>query len=439
MIPRFSRRRLLAAALPLTAAGLVRAEPPMREERPLRVGMIGVGNHGVDMLVGVETEEILALCDVDSKPLAAITEWLPEPRTFSDFREMLELEGLEAVVICTPDHTHAAAASRSLARGLHVYCEKPLAGSIEECRHLAAQAEAAKAGGVVTQFGTQHRASDGNLQAIEWLRSGRLGRALAAHAWSNRPVWPQGIERPSETPAAPKNLAWDLWLGPAAERPYHPAYAPIKWRGWFEFGTGVLGDQAPHLLDPLVWGLELGYPSEVRAESPGGLEETFPEWSEVRFTFPRGEGPAFELTWYDGGRKPAREITGVPQLPPSGMLILCERANLFVPVKGGKPIVLPHEGEEGPEPPEATFPRAENPHALWIQACRGSDRATHAAVGSDFCFAAQLTEICLLGNLAIRSGEKVRREGEAVFVGSRPAEKRELGREPRAGWELAGG
>ena len=257
----------------------------------------------------MKSENIVALCDVDAVRLGVAGQKYPAAKMYRDFREMLDKEsGLDAVVISTPDHTHAVAAIRAMERGLHVYCEKPLTRTIHEARRIR---DVAKETGAVTQMGTQGHAFEGSRRAVEVIRSGAIGEVTELHVWTDRPAgwWPQGVERPTETPAVPETLAWDLWLGPAPERPYHPIYVPFKWRGFWDFGTGAVGDMGVHNLDTAYWALELGLPTsaEVKSSSGNATSECPPEWSIIESHFPaRGARPPVKLTFYDGKKLPPR-------------------------------------------------------------------------------------------------------------------------------------
>ncbi len=234
----------------------------------LNIAGIGVGGRGAGDLEGVQSENIVALCDVDEGHLGTAADKYVGAKKFNDFRKMLdEIEGqIDAVVVATPDHCHAVAAAAALHRGKHVYCEKPLTHSIHESRVLRQLAAEKK---VATQMGNQGHSNEGARRVVELIRAGTIGPVKEVHAWTDRPIWPQGIERPKETPEVPNRLHWNLWLGPAPERPYNPAYHPFNWRGWWDFGTGALGDMACHVLDPAYWASTCATPTRSRPrESP---------------------------------------------------------------------------------------------------------------------------------------------------------------------------
>jgi predicted dehydrogenase len=429
-----TRRTFLAgASAGAVAVGFHRETPaaaPRSASEKLNLGIVGTANHGITNIAGVEGENIAALCDVDAAHLALAGSRYPRAARYSDYRKLLERTDLDAIVVTTPDHTHAAIAVPALRAGLHVYCEKPLAHSVGEVRLMA---RVAAESGRATQMGNQHHASTGYRRVVEIARSGALGAVREVHAWTNRPLWPQGIERPAETPPVPDGFDWDLWLGPAPARPYHPAYHPMKWRGWWDFGTGAVGDMGPHLIDPAFAALELDYPATVEAESAAVGRETAPKWSVVRFHFPaRQERLAVDLVWYDGGKQPPAELLGVKQVPPNGALLIGARASLYVPELGRRPLVVPGSAKEGfIEPPTRLEPGITH-HAEWIAACKSG-----GPTSSNFAYGARLTETCLLGNIAIRTGRKIEWDAREAKAAGLPEADALLNPPRRPGWELA--
>jgi hypothetical protein len=269
----------------------------------------------------MDTENIVALCDADWERAADSFASRPGIPRYKDFRVMLEKQkDIDAVIVATPDHFHAVAALPAIQLGKHVF-EKPLTHNIREARVLAKAAREAR---VATQMGNQGHAMESLRLLCEWIWDGAIGKVTEVQAWTPHPVWPQGLSRPSETPPVPETLDWDVWLGPAPFRPYHPAYLPARWRGWVDFGTGGLGDMGCHIFDHIFWSLKLGAPSSVEASSsifvPGTMDwdkprntETYPQASIVTYKFPAREGfPPLTLTWFDGGLMPARP----EELPP---------------------------------------------------------------------------------------------------------------------------
>src|SRR4051794_11060463 len=245
----------------------------------LNIALVGVGGRGADNLKALSGENIVTLCDVDEHRLGEAAKGHPQAKTYSDFRRMLAQvrDRIDAVVVTTPDHTHAVIAKAALDLGKHVYCEKPLTHSIHEARVLAETAARQK---VATQMGNAGHSSEGMRRVVEAIRAGAIGPVREVHAWTNRPIWPQGVDVPADHPPVPSTLKWDLWIGPAPERPYHPAYHPFKWRGWWDFGTGALGDMGCHIIDAAFWALDLRSPRSIDAESPPVQvhPETAPAW-----------------------------------------------------------------------------------------------------------------------------------------------------------------
>lgn len=417
----------------LLSAGFWSGSPARASRSPnqkLNLGIVGVANRGETNLIGVHHETISALCDVDEDYLEQRNARYPGAKRFRDFRELLDFPHLDGVMISSPDHTHAHAALMAIQRGLHVYCEKPLAHSISEVRRLA---RAAKKSPVITQTGVQHHTTPGYRRVAELIRSGVIGEVREVHSWTSRPYWPQAVAQRPAAEAIPPQLDWDLWLGPAPARPYASGYHPTNWRGFWDFGTGALGDRGPHQLDPAFYALELTSPERIEAESSGVTEESPPEWAIVRFEFPaRGNRPAVRVTWYDGGKQPSREITGVKQrLPDNGTLFIGSLARLFAPELGGNPLVIPNQS--GAELPPATvqLPVSKGHYQEWLDACKGE-----GTVQCDFQYGALLTETCLLGNVALRAGKAIQWNGESGEIVGNPEARRYLTRPYRQGWEL---
>ncbi len=406
----------------------------------LNIAGIGIGGRGEGDLDEVGTENIVALCDVDEAYAGRVFKKYPNARKWTDFRKMLdEQEDIDAVVIATPDHLHAVIAMAAIKRGKHVYCEKPLAHSIWECRQLA---EAAREAKVATQLGNQGQASESNRLVSEIIWDGAIGTVREVHAWCNRPISPRGIERPKDTPPVPATLDWDLWLGPAKSRPYHPCYLPFSWRGWWDFGTGVLGDIGCHQLDPVFRALKLGYPTAVEAcssnmdEGPGVKEETAPKASIVRFEFPAREGfPPLALTWYDGGLMPQRPV----ELE-EGRKFGEADDNLFVGDKGkmlGYRLIPEARMKEYGKPPQR-IERSPGHHKEWLIACKGGPAAR-----ASFDWAGPLTEVVLYGNIALRmerqlyeKGLKLHCDGPNMRITNLPEANRYIRDEYRDGWML---
>jgi len=357
------------------------------------------------------------------------------------FDEMAK--GIDAVFVATPDHHHAPASMLALAHRKHVYCEKPLTHSIYEARRLA---EAARQAKVATQMGNQGMSSEGTRLLVEFIQAGAIGPVREVHVWTDRPVnwWPQGVDRPAYTDPVPAGLDWDLFLGPAPERPYaevhrdgpfkgKKVYHPFVWRGWWDFGTGALGDIACHAMAPAFWALGLGLPAAVEARHSGCNTETFPNWSVITYEFPaRGERPPAKLVWYDGKQKPPRP----PELEPERNL--GDNGSLFVGEKGAilldqAPRLLPEAKMKEYKRPDPSIPRVpkDDHHEDWFLACKGGRPAC-----SNFDFAGPLTEAALVGNLAIRFGKRIEWDGPAMKATNAPEAAPLVRREYRKGWTL---
>jgi predicted dehydrogenase len=398
----------------------------------LNIAAIGAGGRGAGDIDGVKSENIYALCDVDEREAGRTFKNFPKAQVYQDFRVMLEKEAknIDAVVVATPDHTHAPAAAMAIKLGKHVYCEKPLTHSVYEARVLRQLAAKHK---VATQMGNQGTASGGLRRGVEVLQSGALGPVRELHVWTNRPIWPQGLDRPTETVPVPRTLQWDLWLGPAPWRPYHPDYLPFKWRGWWDFGTGALGDMACHTLNLPYWGLKLGAPTSFEAEASERKPESAPNWSIIRFNFPaRGDLPALKMTWYDGGKKPPQELFEGENISNSGALVVGEKGKMYSPGDYGENwSLLPKKEFEGYKGPDEWIPRSPGHHREWIRACKGGPPAM-----SNFDYAGPLTEVVVVGVLALRTGKTIEWDAENLRATNCPEANQYVRREYRKGWTL---
>jgi predicted dehydrogenase len=353
---------------------------------------------------------------------------------------MLEEEkGIDAVVVSTPDHCHAAAAMMAMKLGKHVYCQKPLSHDIYEARSLA---DAARTYKVATQMGNQGHASAGLRQLVDWVKSGLIGAVREARVWSDRPTgwWPQGVQRPGDA-TPPGHLDWDLWLGPAPVRAYARGYHPFAWRGFIDFGTGALGDMGCHLMDPAVWALDLMGPCTVEAQQQGMTAESYPNASVVTYQFPaRGALPPTKLVWYDGGNRPERP-PGLPdEMWPTirgagGALFVGEKGLITRSHQGGQPVLLDATGKPVPpgdfKEPDPTLPQSPGHYVEWLDACRGGP-----APLCNFGYAGLLTETVLLGNVALRLGKTVEWNPETMKVADAPEADALIRREYRKGWAL---
>jgi predicted dehydrogenase len=414
----------------------------------LNVAGIGVGGMGKSNLKNLSDENIVAICDVDEKYAGKVFDEYPQAKKYSDFRKMLEKQKeIDAVVVATPDHTHAVISMMAMKMGKHVYCQKPLTHSVYEARMLT---EAAREYKVATQMGNQGHSGEGVRLICEWIWDGAIGAVREVHAWTNRPVWPQGIDRPQESPAVPATLDWDLWLGPAPVRPYHPSYLPFNWRAWLDFGTGALGDMACHVLDPVFWVLKLGYPTAVEACHSYEVremwkrvdnKETYPSASIVRYEFPaREDMPPVKLKWYDGGMLPPRpeelERGRKTGKEGSGVIFVGDKGKLMCGTYGDSPRLIPETRMREYKRPPKTLPRIEGDvgghEKNWVRACKGGEPAC-----SNFDYAGFLTEAVLMGNLAIRNpGERLNWDGPNMTVTNVAEANEYVRRQYREGWTL---
>ena len=444
---------------------------PISPNEKLNLAAVGINGKGSSDIDLCSSENIVALCDVDEKMSAGRREKYPKANFYGDFRKMLETEKtIDGVIVATPDHLHATVAAAAMKLGKHVYCQKPLVQTVYEARLLSKLAKDHK---VATQMGNQGSAEDGLRRAVEVVQAGLIGTVGEVHVWSNRPIWPQGMDRPAGEDPVPATMNWDLWLGPAKLRPYkehypedvaqagggggrrqrNNVYHPFVWRGWQDFGTGALGDMACHTANMPFRALKLGYPTEVEASSSGINTESYPKNSRIRFEFPAREGlPPVKFMWYDGGNKPEQDVTAdVRQLqdnvPGSGCLLVGSKGTIFSPDDYGARFFLKMKDEkeltdgrnhDAVKAIPQKIPRNEfkgdadaRHHLEWIAACKGGN-----AGYSDFSIAAYLTEIILLGCVALRVGKKLEWDGPKMHAKNAPEAAHFVKRDNRKGWEL---
>ena len=407
----------------------------------LNIAGIGVGGQGASDLNDVSSENIVALCDVDDERAANTFKRFPKAVRYRDFRKMLEKEErhIDAVVVAAPDHNHAVASIAAIKLGKHVYCEKPLTRTVREARAVA---EAAREHKVATQMGNQGMAFEGNRLINEWIWDGAIGPVREVHVWSDRPThsgklyWAQGIERPTDTPPAPNTLDWDQWLGPAPHRPYHPAYVPFKWRGWWDFGSGGLGDMGIHNIAPVFSALKLGPPESIDSSSTLVFKETLPLACTVHYEFPaRGDMPPVRLHWYDGGIVPARpeELEEDRELDrEDGIIFVGDKGKILVTGWGGEsPRLIPESKMKDYKRPPETLPRSIGHHKEWIEACKG-----RGTTRSNFDFAGPLTESVLLGTISVRTGKTLHWDSENMKITNVPEANEFLHYAYREGWTL---
>jgi len=393
------------------------------------IGASGKGTSDINNSYFKDANNIVSLCDVDWTKAKPMFDKFPKATQYKDWRVMLEKEkGIDAVTVSTPDHNHAAIAMAAMQLGKHVYVQKPLSHNIYEARMMT---EAARKYKVVSQMGNQGASSDGSAQMVKWFNEGLIGTVHTVHVWTNRPIWPQGVSTPAGKFDIPSDMDWDIWLGPAAKVDFNPAYHPFKWRGWWNFGTGALGDMGCHLIDPPYRVLGLGYPTAV--ETSVGLvfvdgydqNVSAPPSSAVQLTFPASAKNKSEvlLNWNDGGIRPFH-----PKLIPAndplgesdssnGVIMIGSKGIMTCGTYGFEPRVYTNDGQkiEQPKPgPDAPKKLPEEGHQVsWTEACKaGYNSDKHKALTSSFDYSGPLTETVLMGNLAIRSyGIQVPREG----------------------------
>jgi predicted dehydrogenase len=393
-------------------AGPARANEKGRSAlEQINFACIGVGGKGrSDTAAAAEHGNIAALCDVDEQTLDKAAELYPRAKKFVDFRKMFDEMGktIDAVTVSTPDHTHAPASAMAMRLGKHCFTQKPLTHTLFEARRLAEIARETK---VATQMGNQGTAGKGLRKAAALVRAGALGAVREVHVWTNRPIWPQGLDRPKGEETPPAYLHWDLWLAAAPARPFHHgpvnprnpkrgAYHDFNWRGWWDFGTGALGDMACHTMNMPFMALDLREPTAVEAETSGHNKETYPKWSIIRYTFPaRDKRTALTMTWYDGGKKPPAELLDGQEPATTGSLMIGEKGKLYTPGDNGGGYKFIGDVTE----PKVEFPESPGHFTEFARAIRGGEPAMSNFPG----YAGPLTETVLLGNLAVWAGKKV--------------------------------
>ncbi len=426
---RLTRREFLKSSAAVAAFTFVPAHAFGANEK-LNVACIGVGGMGASDVSQMGGENIVALCDVDWKHAAGTFSKHPEAKKYRDFRKMLDKEhnNIDAVTVSTPDNCHAVAAMAAIKRGKHVYCQKPLCHDIYEVRSLT---EAARKYKIQSQMGIQIHAASAVKRAVELVKSGVIGKVRRVDIFSNK-NWGGG-ERPTDTPPVPETLDWNLWLGPAPYRPYHPVYLPGNWRRWWDFGTGTLGDMGCHIIDPVWWALDLKYPVSVEA-TPGPFnDETYPTRTRVRWEFPaRGDLPPLTLTWYDGSNRPPRpdELEQGRKIPGQGGLYYGEKGVIMAPHMGG-PRLIPESKMREIDAPEPFLERGINHYQDWIRACKGGPKPS-----ANFDYSSPLSEAILLGNVAAKFDKKLRWDGSSMKFTNESEANTLLRRDYRDGWTL---
>ncbi len=404
----------------------------------LNIAGIGVGGQGGGDLNEMKSENIVALCDVDWNKAAGTFKAFPKAELFKDYRVMLEKrQDIEAVMIATPDHMHAPITLAALRAGKHVYVEKPMAHTIEEARVMT---KVAKETGLVTQMGNNGHAGEGLRLTREWIQAGAIGEIREVHGWSDRPGnwWKQPAVRPTETMPVPPDLDWNLWLGAAPERPYHKAYHPFAWRGWFDFGTGALGDMAVHNLDPAFYALDLPTPIAAECQSSPLEKESYPAWQILTFEFAPMKGrAALKVRWYDGGKMPPvpADIAGEVDLADNGIYFIGEKGTMVCGGWSGAPRLFPAKRREEFQLPPKSIPRSAGHRLEWIQACKAK-KPEDARAG--FAYSGPFTESLLIGNLATRLQKRIEWDSGNMRAKNAPEAEALIKKHYRAGFGIAG-
>jgi len=440
------RRRFVGG---MAAAGAVAAMPralhaladaPVQPNQKLRVACIGVGGMGFNDVRGMADEQLVAFADCDWRSAERAFRTWPTVRRYKDYREMLEKEAnnIDAVTVSTPDHVHGAAAMMALKMGKHVYCQKPLARTIGEVRAL--KAEAGRRPRQATQMGNQGHAAEGIRLIREWVEAGLIGPVRRVEYWTNRPIWPQAVNRSTQAHNVPETMDWNLWLGPSAMRPYNPSYAPFNWRGWLDFGTGAMGDMACHLMDAAYWTLGLKYPSKIIPESTLLYSESFPAAERITYEFPAiGNRPAVTLVWRDGSIfPPAPEGWPADQDWPfdreGGQIWIGDKGMILAGTYAENPRLLDPKvaAEVAARPVPPKYARTRGVYQEFITACK-----TGGQGGSDFAgYAGPMTEMILIGVLAVRMGRTLEMNPDTGAITNATPPSEWVNPTFRSGWSL---
>ncbi|MDF7826308.1 Gfo/Idh/MocA family oxidoreductase [Pontiellaceae bacterium B12227] len=454
-----SRRTVLAAGAAVTTFTIVpssvlaqaskkkKSAFPDKEQVPpserLNIGFIGAGGKGQANIRGCMHHNIHTLCDVDSNRAAEAFKHFSNAKKYDDWRVMLDKEAknLDGVVVTTPDHSHAVATMAAMKCGLPVYTEKPLTRTISESRALAKYAAENR---IVTQMGNQGHSNDQARMAVEWIQAGTLGDVKEVHCWTNRPIWPQGIVRPAAE-KVPSSMNWDVWLGPAPDAPYSSKIAPFKWRGFWDYGAGALGDMAAHIIDHPVWALGLGAPESVEVQfkrnNPASAKDSFPVSTELTYQFAaRGALPPVTLKWFDGKNLPPRPegLEKTRKLTKNGIIYYGDKYDMIQDCYGSSPRIFPETDMKAVVPQlkqiPKSLPRVSSHYEEWIQAIKANDPAM---AKSGFDYAGPLTEMMLLGCVATRvgPGTKLTWDSKNMKTGNDLAD-RYVQHEYRKGWSL---
>jgi predicted dehydrogenase len=427
-------RRASAASAATFFIGRALSHAKVSPNEKLNIGIIGVAHQGNYDMSNVASENIVALCDVDENYLAAAKQKFPGAKTYNDFRRLLEQKDIDAVVIATPDHTHAVATVAALHSGRHVYCEKPLTRTISECRIVTELARKKK---LITQIGTQIHSGNNYHQVVEKIWDGEIGAVNEVHVWVNATYG--GKDAPKDTPPIPKGLHFDLWLGPVAPHPYSPEYLPINWRNWWAFGGGALADFGCHFMDLPHWALGLQYPLSAETEGPAIHPESTPPWLIVRYTYPasfvgrravkKNNFPDLKLTWYHGGKKPSLLPKQISTKWESGVLFIGDKGMLISDYTRHC-VMREKDFGDYAEPPQIQSDFSQH-HKEWIRCVKENKPAS-----SDFSYSGPLTEAALLGNVAFRVGKKIEWDAKRLRAKNAPEAEQFIQHHYRKGWKI---
>jgi len=448
MTNKTTRRDFLKAATAVAAFNLIttHVRGASRQFAPgekLNIAGIGIGGQGRSNLGNLSGENIVALCDVDLNYAASTISKYPNAKVYQDYREMLDKQkDIDAVMIATPDHTHAVISMAAMKAGKHVFCQKPLCHDIREARMLA---KFAKESGLCTQMGIQGHSQEGFRLICEWIWDGAIGEVREVDAWCSLSYYPWGhadwsskfggVSRPADKPAIPEKLNWDLWLGPAPERSYHPAYHPKVWRCWRDFGSGMIGDRGAHTMDSVVSALKLGPPASIEATSCALNGETHPLSAIVTYQFAARENlPPVKLTWYEGARPPRpEELEAGREMPKEGGIVFKgSKGKIMAGVYGESPRLIPESRMQEYKRPPKTIPRVNGGHENdWIQAIKSGKQA-----GANFEYAGPLTELTILGRIAIQADARIEWDAANMKITNIPDANKFISKEYRQGWSL---
>lgn len=446
---RFTRRKFLQATAATSTAMMTVGSYSRVFGANERVNIAHVGTDGIARGQHIAPFSKLGFgcacyCDADASRFGPAAGAYPDAKGFTDYRKMYDkhMKDIDAVSVAAPDHHHYPATIIAMMEGKHAYTQKPLTHTMWESRQLKLATEKYK---VATQMGNQMHANEGNRRIVEWIRSGKLGKIKEAHIWTNRPVWPQGNPAPRAGKPKPEKLNWDAWLGPAPARPYVDGYHPFRWRGAMDYGTGALGDMGCHTTDGFYWGMDPGYPVAaelIEGQPVGGLEQ-YDKQAAVKFEFAaKGDRPAFNYYWYEGGMKPKKPdfVKGGGDLPGSGGFIIGTKAAIqYMDDYGNRIKIHSYDGSQIEEPAKTLErpdpgPTNAKHHYEFYQACKGEKPYNHPK--SNFLYAAMLTETVLLGTIAQKVGGRIEYDAEKMKITNNPIADALITKEYRKGWEF---